>query len=248
MSKTSYEMKTSGSGRPRGKYAKKGRRGGNGDSMRVGYLPAGLSFGDAGMVCSTMPVFGMTHRTTITYVANFISITSGAGTLGGYVFSANGCFDPDITGTGGQPMGFDQMMIYYNHYAVLNSRCRVCYKATTAANPAVGLAVSGSSTPLTSVEQLLEAGKVSWKWLMGTGVNGNSTCLSARVSTALFQGVKNVQDDPDLRGDSASNPAEQSYYLLYVWNPIDSTVASASVSVRIEYDVLFTEARTPSLS
>lgn len=216
--------------------------------MKGGYLPSGLSFGGAGMVCTTMPVFGMSHRTTITYVSNFISITSGAAVAGGYVFSANGCFDPDITGTGGQPMGFDQMMIYYNHYAVLNSRCRVVFKATTATQPCVGLAVSGSSTLVTSIEQLLETGKVSWKWLMGAGVNGNSCQISAGVNTSLFQGVRDVSDDPDLRGDSSSNPAEQSYYILYVWNPVDSTTCSASVSVRIEYDVLFTEAKTPTLS
>jgi len=229
------------------KNRKGGSRGGRGTGANA--FP-GLSFNvqQPGMAIKAMPLFGQSTRRTLSYVTNFVNITSGAGLAGAYVFSANGCFDPDITGTGGQPMGFDQMMIFYNHYTVLRSRITVVFKATSAVGPVVSVAVSGSSTPLTSIEQIEENGRCVLAWLNPIGVADSHARLNAAVNMARFQGLVFAKDDPDMRGDSASNPAEQVYYLLYVWNPIDSTVVTAGVSVRIEYDVWFHEPRSASLS
>lgn len=203
---------------------------------------------NTGLSIRSMPLFGQRTRRVIQYADNFISITSGAGTAGGYVFSANGAYDPNITGTGHQPMGFDQMMLFYNHYVVTRSRIRVQFAATTTAQPNVALAVSGSSTLLTTSTQILEVGRCSTLWATGSNVANSHGSLQASCNLRLFQGVNNVVDDPDMRGDSASNPAEQVYYIIYVWNPIDSTVTSASVQVFIEYDTVFQEPRTATQS
>lgn len=40
-------------------------------------------------------------------------------------YRANSCYDPNITGAGHQPMGFDQMSAKYNHYQVLGSRIKI---------------------------------------------------------------------------------------------------------------------------
>ncbi len=120
--------------------------------------------------------------------------------------------------------------------------------STTAAQPTVALAVSGSSTPLTTPSQIMENGRVALNWITGTGVANSHTMLQASCNLRTFQGVNNVVDDPDMRGDSAANPAEQVYYLIYVWNPIDSTTVSASVQGIIEYDVVYTEPRNVTQS
>lgn len=210
----------------------------------------GLTFSrsEPGMAIRSMPLFGQRTRRTLSYVSNFIGISSGAATAGAYVFSANGLFDPDITSTGTQPMGFDQMMGFFNHYTVLSSKCSVVYSSATAANPVVALAVSGTNTPLTSIEQICEQGKVDWCWLTGTGVANSKACLNAVVDCRKFQGLVNILDDPNMRGDVASNPTEQIYFILYVWYPVDTSVVSAGASVRIEYDVMFHEPRSPPLS
>jgi len=195
-----------------------------------------------------MPLFGQRTRRVVQYATNFISVSSGAGTAGGYVFSANGLFDPDITGTGHQPMGFDQMMTFFNHYTVTRSRCRIQCASTTAAQPTVALTVSGSSTLLTVPSQIMEVGRVALLWMTGTGVANSHSVLQASCNLRTFQGLRNTIDDPDMRGDSASNPAEQVYFILYVWNPIDSTTVSVSIQAIIEYDTIFHEPRSPSQS
>ena len=51
-----------------------------------------------------------------------ITLNPAAGTVSKHVFSANGLFDPNITGVGHQPRGFDQYMALYNHYTVIGAR------------------------------------------------------------------------------------------------------------------------------
>jgi len=210
----------------------------------------GLSFSSTqcGFNIRNMPLFPMKTRRQLTYYTDKISISSGVGSAGAYVFSANGCFDPDITGTGGQPMGFDQMMLFYNHYTVIKSRIKVVFNNTSTADAMVGLGVSGSATPLSSNEQIVENGELSFTWCQKAGVNGSIQRITRQISAAQFQGLRNVMDDPNMRGDAANNPAEQLYYHLFVWYPIDSTVVTASIVVVLEYDVMFHEPKKATVS
>lgn len=49
---------------------------------------------------------------------------SGAATSN-YIFKINNLFDPNYTGTGHQPMGFDQLATFYNRYRVDAVRARI---------------------------------------------------------------------------------------------------------------------------
>lgn len=200
------------------------------------------------MTIRSMPVFSQRTRRVVQYCGRAISAGSGAGTAGAYVFSANGLFDPDITGTGGQPMGFDQMMLFYNHYTVVKSSIVVAMTTTTAVPAVLAVAVSGSATPLTSIEQIQENGRVTWTWLEQLGIANSKGVVRAKVDLGRFQGLRNVIDDPDMRGDSATNPSEQVYFIVYVWNPVDATVCGCAGQVFIEYDSIFHEPRNAPLS
>lgn len=55
------------------------------------------------------------------YVETITMPSPSAGTMQYYTFSANGIYDPNITGTGHQPMWRDEMAAQYASYTVLDS-------------------------------------------------------------------------------------------------------------------------------
>jgi len=62
--------------------------------------------------------------TKLKYVER-ISMDPGALVRHRHLFNASGLYDPNYTGTGHQPMGFDQYAAIYNHYHVKQSWCKV---------------------------------------------------------------------------------------------------------------------------
>lgn len=209
----------------------------------------GASVTNSGLVIRNLPLFATRTKRTLQYFAAVGPLSTGASVVGAYVFSANGLFDPDISGTGGQPMGFDQMMSFYNHYTVVRSRARVVItNSSTVATLTAALVISGSSTVTTSIEQLVENGDVSLTQLGYAGMMGSTVKLTRAVNAAQFQGVDDVMDDPNMRGDSASNPTEQFYYHVCVWNPYSASVLTSYFQILIEYEVVFHEPRKGPLS
>lgn len=201
-----------------------------------------------GFTVKAMPFFGYKVRKLLPYFQSGVVI-SGASAAGAQVFSANGLFDPDITGTGGQPMSFDQAMIFFNHYTVHNARIRVTFASdSTTLRASVGLFVSGSSTVTTSIEQLLENGDGAVQQLEYAGTMGSSATFTRSINCGRFQSVDDVMDDPNMRGDSASNPAEQMYFHLIVYNATTAAAVQTEYQAIIEYDATFHEPRKGSVS
>lgn len=54
-------------------------------------------------------------------------LTIGLGGLarGYYIFRGNSCYDPDYTGTGSQPYGWDELTLIYNRYKVVASQIEI---------------------------------------------------------------------------------------------------------------------------
>jgi len=203
---------------------------------------------NTGLNIRNIPLFAYRTRRTLQYYTAG-AITPAASSATAYVLSANGLFDPDITGTGGQPMGFDQMMNFYNHYTVIRSRLRLVATHITAnLTCCASIVMSGSSTVTTVIEQLIENGDLSIATLTYAGAMGSSAKLTRGCDCAKFQGVDDILDDPNMRGDAASNPTEQMYFHVAVWNPYSATVPTVDFQALLEYDVIFHEPRKGPLS
>lgn len=202
----------------------------------------------SGFTIRSMPFFGYKVRKQLNYFASG-AVSSGVSTANAYVFSANGMFDPDISGTGGQPMSFDQAMLFFNHYTVHRSTIKVTFMSdSTTVRASVGLFVSGSSTVTTSVEQLLENGDGAFQILEYAGTYGGTATFQRTLNVGRFQDVKDVMDDPNMRGDSASNPTEQAYYHLVVYNTGSAATVQVDFQAVITYDATFHEPRKGPLS
>lgn len=176
-------------------------------------------------------------------------VASGAVAAGSYVFSMNGLFDPDITGTGGQPMGFDQMMIFYEHYTVL--RCKataIIRNQSTTLYTDCSLAVRADVTTVTDIETIMESGNAVAIKL--TTANGQGSLKEAGLTCdiAKFGGYDDILDESDARGSAAANPVEQTYLHVSAWNSETVGTVNVWVELRLEYYAVFTEPRVITIS
>lgn len=167
-----------------------------------------------------------------------------------YVYSANGLYDPDISGTGTQPTGFDQMMVFYEHYTVYRATCRVTFRNySTNIAPVVYLAARGDVTNISAVDTVMTTGNTVATSLLPAGVYGSQKELTLTVDIARFLGFDDLQDSNVARGDIAANPSEGAFFHVGAFNNESAAAGTVVFQVRIEYSAVFSEPRviTPSL-
>lgn len=182
-----------------------------------------------------------TMRTVLRYSESLITVDGGAaGTSDAYVFSANGLFDPNITGTGHQPRGFDQYMGLYTYYVVVASRIIAKYAAAPAEtlNQMIGLAPIAIATENTDPKDYMEQQGNVYDFLR-PGVSSASKTLKVEVDLKSWFGASSLMDDDLLRGDSGQNPSRQLYYHVWASGVQAVNPTAIDVNVLIEYDVIF---------
>ncbi len=160
-----------------------------------------------------------------------------------HVFRANGMFDPDATGTGHQPMGFDQWMLFYDHFTVTGSTIKVNFlnrNATDAYTAGIGL--RDSVTTHNNINRFREEAQTNYDYI-GVATGGHNTKnVYNRFSAKNFFGRSHVIDNEELRGSASADPTEQALYHILV-GPSDSASDEGVLDVNVEivYTVIFTE-------
>lgn len=167
-----------------------------------------------------------------------ISISSTTGIPGSYVFSTNGMYDPNVTGTGHQPMFFDNMSLVYNHYTVFKSKITI--SAVSVVPFELSLGIDDDTNIPTQT----------------TAANENSDTISRLVP--LYQGraitlTRNwsakaafggdIFDNDDLQGNLTNNPVEQMYYYILA-RTADGSTNTIIVKVQLEYFAVWDELKT----
>ncbi len=195
-----------------------------------------------------MPLFPARTKRLLRYHTNS-SLTSSAGTVATYVFRANDLFDPDYTSTGHQPMGFDQMMTFYNHFCVDWARIKVQFTNIATGPLHVAVRVDADLTPITSVDQVMEFGGLTTDIVEAKNTYGSNKELTLTVDIPKIQGVsrKAITADPNLCGNAANSPAELTFFHVLVWDPL-ATGGTVQFDVTLEQRAWFLEPRTSVLS
>jgi hypothetical protein len=172
------------------------------------------------------------------------ALSSVAGAVVTYVFRANDLFDPDLTGTGHQPMGFDQMMVFYQHFCVVKARIIVTAKTESGDQCTVCVRQDASATPLTVIDRIIEFGGLVQDQLGATGDFGSQKSLTLALDVARLQGLtsQTMLADPSLRGDAATSPTELTYFHISIWDAGGQS-CSANLTVVLEQDAYFLEPR-----
>lgn len=200
----------------------------------------------------TTPLFPPTKRQpNLRYYDYAQQLSAAAGFTASRFFIANGMFDPDISGSGHQPMGFDQMMAVYTTYHVIRSTITVT--ALPEQNGCcVGIYLSPDTTSITDPIRLIENGLMRVIHL-GTSVDGaarlNSVSLSCDVPSYFGRPRgRSLLNDDNLGGTSAANPFEGVYFGICAFCFYSSAAVVIDYDVMLTYDAVFSEPRKLTVS
>lgn len=172
-----------------------------------------------------------------------IGSAAGAGLNALYSFRANSINDPDFTGTGHRPYGYDLYNGMYNFYTVISSKIRVQFASRntgTTASGLCGIAIENDSVFSTDAQLALEAQHSRHK-LFDTLGSGRMPMVTRSYNAKRYWGVKDIADNPEMGALMAADPVNPVFY--HVWiaptNTAD-TVLQTDMIVTIEYTCLLT--------
>lgn len=164
------------------------------------------------------------------------SITEGAAGLGAdQVYRANSLFDPDFTGVGDQPIGFDQWSALFGVFRVTNCRYVVEFTNANTSPCLVGVLPSTNATLASSSVSWMSARGVRSRTLGAITGGNNVARFAGDIQPWRLQDCTRGQymDDPNSAGTPAGNPGRVIY--LHVFCIGFGTVASVSILAKLHF-------------
>lgn len=187
---------------------------------------------------------GYTQAARLRYCEE-ITLDPAMGVANDYVFSANGMFDPNISGVGHQPYGFDQLMVMYDHYTVVGSKCTITMAPQVTACSYVGIKLEDNASTYagTATEVLLEQPATSLKANMSFTAGSVKKVFKCFSAKKFFTKKFPVSAD-QYSGSNAANPIDQAYYHVLL-APFTNTenLTAQTIHVQIDYLAVFSEPR-----
>lgn len=206
--------------------------------------------------------FTMSRMSTVLkYNTNF-SLNPTAGSMGAtgtniWQFTSNGLYDPDITGTGHQPLYFDNYAALYSRYKVKYATIKVtCINHTVntsvhngsaqvdTTNYSYKLFILKEATTSTSeypanIEQVIEAGgpMVAWRFV-GPSLTGKLPSLKSSFSPHKLHNLS--YKDDTLCAPTNANPSRSGYWYVGITSADGVTdPPSVTLNATITYYVDF---------
>lgn len=184
--------------------------------------------------------FPRVKRVKMKYCDAF-TLTSTTGVLNTLDFGANDVFDPYLGFGGHQPMGYDNLMLYYNHCYVISSAIKLTVVNQSGANilPVVGVYLSDDQTNYTVYTAFNETNRGSQKLMT---LSGAKTQVTAKYNhSSFFRGRPNGA--AEFLNTPASGPSEKAVFTLYLQDCTVTDTCEVSGFVEIVYEVEFSEPR-----
>jgi len=158
-----------------------------------------------------------------------------------YSYNLNSVFDPNLTGTGHQPMGFDQLKALYGRYRVYNCKYKVRFFVANVGPTVCYATPTNETTSFVSIPQdaLETTGSKfgSVNQITAVGSVGAPVILSGKVSMMSLYGAKDMQSDR-FQALISADPTETAILYLGCWS-IDNQNLTWTFIIELDYDVEF---------
>lgn len=186
---------------------------------------------------------------TLTYSDRFTLDAGAGGTAAVKIFSANGVYDPDVSGIGHQPRGFDQYFTMYDHCTVVGAKVTFRFGGNSGDtyDQLVGITTKDSVLSSTNPIDYMESRYTKFVQLAG-GQYINTKTLQMSVNPNKFLGVSKPLSEDTIKNSVGSNPSEGVFFHLWcaAVETVDPTYITCTVT--IDYKVVFTEPKLPTIS
>lgn len=211
------------------------------------FTPLSTRVEDRGPLRMDVPSDPFPSRAVVDLVyEDLYTLTAGsAGTFGTEkIMALNSVYDPDYSGTGHQPYGYDQIAALYAFYKVHGVEMDVTFSDVSADGVCIAAQVQPSNTTLAlatySPGQVLERPCVWTRNLSNTGEQDVTLRQSFRIPTV--EGLTQLQFDANLEDYIATVGANPSKipYLRFALAALDaSSTPTCRVLCRMRYRVEF---------
>lgn len=163
-----------------------------------------------------------------------------------YTFSATSLRDPNVSGIGHQPRGFDQLMSLFTHYIVDEVLIEVFYQSNLTRECVSFIQVRDAPPTLMSRNDAFECQTMTEGYIGSTNA-GYGGKLQMTVKPNEFLGLK--KHDDGMKGSTLANPPADVYLTVGLMS-IDPGVdiAPTNVVVKLTYKVTLIEPKEPGAS
>jgi len=165
--------------------------------------------------------------------SHFVQYTAAG--LSVQTYRLNSLYDPDESGAGTQPVGFDEIMQIYEYYRVEKVRCHI--EAVNAGSAAIiAIMPNRSSTDPTQITAMAANNGGRSKMIAGT-YGQNKAVFDFEIDIKDYLGLKmNIGDD--LNGTTSASPA-RTVFLHIGMEEIDLSAKDISLFCKFEFKTKF---------
>jgi len=175
-----------------------------------------------------------------------LSELSGAA-FGEYVYSGNSLFDPDSTGIGSQPAGFDEWSAFYARYRTLGSRIVVKFtNHGTSVGVFCSVFPSLQSAGASGVVEAIAQPYSKYRQFGPATGNGIGSIIN-HMGTGKIWGMS-VKFDDLFSALTSASPTRQWYWCINSLSSDSTTNLDMDWLVEIYYDVVFSQRKNLTLS
>lgn len=202
--------------------------------------------------------FGLRKTVRMRYVTPDLLIPTAAGIPAQHTFRTNSVYDPDYTGTGHQPLYYDELGKIYKQYCVIGFRAKFTIRQNSNTTTCIALCLDSDTASIVDLPTRIENGTCKKIIMNGANQVQRNRTMYISSNPNKFLTVSNPLGADEVKGESASgeviapvtgsNPAKEAFLKVVVL-PLDSlSTASVSVFCELEYVVVWLNPNTADQS
>lgn len=181
------------------------------------------------------PLLKDSFQSTHIYFEPLVTLNPGSGLAAVYVFSANGLYDPNISGVGHQAMGFDQMSALYQEYLVKGCYVKAQFvNSEAAAGAIVGFAFTQTASSSADIRQYIENGNCYYT-VVGSSGGKDCATVTGGMDISKMAGF-NVDSGSEYAGGQTYNPTAQIYCHVFALGITGGDPGQTQASVELRYE------------